>query len=103
MQDLYNSVIVNCYLFNLKYQLLHYPILACSVLTNLYFTVFCRRPDEAENMPISIDLQNIRHKREENLQLIRTNPPSPQCFSATRGPNKTTPSKASKSRLMVCN
>uniref|UniRef100_A0A2N9FM82 Uncharacterized protein n=1 Tax=Fagus sylvatica TaxID=28930 RepID=A0A2N9FM82_FAGSY len=60
-----------------------------------------KRADEAENVPISLDLNNIRHKREENLLQIRTNPPSPQCFSATRGPTKTTPSKASKSRLMA--
>ncbi|KAK7323482.1 hypothetical protein VNO77_26956 [Canavalia gladiata] len=59
-----------------------------------------KRPDEAENMPITIDLENLKHKREGNLQLIRTNPPSPQCFSAARGSNKTTLSKASKSRLM---
>lgn len=62
----------------------------------------CRRADEAENVPISLDLNNVKHKREENLLQIRTNPPSPQCFSATRGPVKTTPSKASKSRMMVC-
>ena len=62
----------------------------------------CRRADEAENVPISLDLNNVKHKREESLLQIRTNPPSPQCFSATRGPTKTTPSKASKSRMMVC-
>ncbi|XP_062174949.1 uncharacterized protein LOC133880083 [Alnus glutinosa] len=59
-----------------------------------------KRADEAENVPISLDLNSLRHKREETLLQIRTNPPSPQCFSATRGLNKTTPSKASKSRLM---
>ncbi|TKY49587.1 hypothetical protein E2542_SST27021 [Spatholobus suberectus] len=59
-----------------------------------------KRPDEAENMPITLDLENLKHKREESLQQIRTNPPSPQCFSAARGFNKTTPAKASKSRLM---
>lgn len=53
---------------------------------------------EAENMPI--DLENLKHKREGSLQQIRTNPPSPQCFSAARGFDKTTPAKASKSRLM---
>ncbi|KAK7243580.1 hypothetical protein RIF29_38385 [Crotalaria pallida] len=57
-----------------------------------------KKPVEAENMPLSLDLQNLRDKR-ENIQPIRTNPPSPQCFSANRGPNKT--SKASKSRLMA--
>ncbi|XP_014500251.1 uncharacterized protein LOC106761236 [Vigna radiata var. radiata] len=59
-----------------------------------------KRTDEAENMPVTIDLENIKHKREESLQQIRTNPPSPQCFSAARGFNKPTPSKAYKSRLM---
>ncbi|XP_027344199.1 uncharacterized protein LOC113856543 [Abrus precatorius] len=58
------------------------------------------RPEEAENMPITLDMENVKHRREESLQQIRTNPPSPQCFSATRGLNKTTPSKPSKSRLM---
>jgi len=54
-------------------------------------------------MPVSIDLENIKHKREERFQQIRTNPPSPQCFSEARGFNKPTPSKAyNKSRLMVC-
>ncbi|XP_028776963.1 uncharacterized protein LOC114733636 [Neltuma alba] len=60
-----------------------------------------KRADETENMPILLDLENVRRKKDENLLQIRTNPPSPQCFSATRDrdPNKTTPSKASKSRL----
>ncbi|CAJ2639171.1 unnamed protein product [Trifolium pratense] len=57
-----------------------------------------KRPDEAENMPITLDLENVRQKRENGLQQIRTNPPSPQCFSA--GLIKTNPSKGSKSRLM---
>ncbi|KAM3734009.1 hypothetical protein ACB098_11G180900 [Castanea mollissima] len=60
-----------------------------------------KRADEAENVPISLDLNNVKHKREESLLQIRTNPPSPQCFSATRGLTKTTPSKASKSRMMA--
>ncbi|CAL0326158.1 unnamed protein product [Lupinus luteus] len=59
-----------------------------------------KKAEEAENMPISLDLKNLQYMRDENLQPIRTNPPSPQCFSATLGPNKTTASKASKSRLM---
>ncbi|XP_015936766.1 uncharacterized protein LOC107462657 [Arachis duranensis] len=61
-----------------------------------------KRPDGSENVPISLNIENVRHKREELLQQqVRTNPPSPQCFSATRiGPNKATPSKAPKSRLM---
>ncbi|PPD97507.1 hypothetical protein GOBAR_DD05465 [Gossypium barbadense] len=60
--------------------------------------------DEAENMTpsnISLNLEDVKHKNkgEEKLLQIRTNPPSPQCFSA---PTKTTvtPSKASRSRLM---
>ncbi|KAI5410395.1 hypothetical protein KIW84_055776 [Lathyrus oleraceus] len=58
-----------------------------------------KKPDEAENMPITLDLENVRHKRENNiLQQIRTNPPSPQCFSA--GLTKPNPSKGSRSRLM---
>ncbi|XVF22963.1 hypothetical protein REPUB_Repub12eG0216200 [Reevesia pubescens] len=58
-----------------------------------------RRHDkaEAENIPVSLNLENVKHKGEERLLQIRTNPPSPQCFSA---PMKTNPSKASRSRLM---
>ncbi|GMI75761.1 hypothetical protein like AT3G52110 [Hibiscus trionum] len=55
---------------------------------------------DAENMapPLSLNLENIRPKNKEGLLQIRTNPPSPQCFSA---PTKTTtPSKAPRSRLM---
>ncbi|MED6196373.1 hypothetical protein PIB30_046844 [Stylosanthes scabra] len=61
-----------------------------------------KRPDEAENVPISLNIESIKHKREELLQQeVRTNPPSPQCFSITRsGPNRATPSKAPKSKLM---
>ncbi|XP_040991158.1 uncharacterized protein LOC121238376 isoform X3 [Juglans microcarpa x Juglans regia] len=60
-----------------------------------------KRADEAENVPISLDLDSVWCKRDETLRQIRTNPPSPQCFSATRGWNKTTASKAAKSRLMA--
>ncbi|EEF30482.1 uncharacterized protein LOC8272171 [Ricinus communis] len=57
--------------------------------------------DDAENIPAPLNLGNVKHKGEERLLQIRTNPPSPQCFSATRAPTKTTtPSKSSKSRLM---
>ncbi|XP_054814025.1 uncharacterized protein LOC129314569 isoform X2 [Prosopis cineraria] len=59
-----------------------------------------KRADETENMPIMLDLENVRRKKDENLMQIRTNPPSPQCFSAFRDTNKTTSPKASKSRLM---
>ncbi|KAF2319530.1 hypothetical protein GH714_016816 [Hevea brasiliensis] len=56
--------------------------------------------EDAENIPVPLNLENVKHKGEERLLQIRTNPPSPQCFSATRAPTKTTPSKAYKSRLM---
>ncbi|KAH7527843.1 hypothetical protein FEM48_Zijuj05G0009400 [Ziziphus jujuba var. spinosa] len=58
-----------------------------------------KKNDEAENIPISVNLEYVKRKGDEKLQ-IRTNPPSPQCFSATKGPGKTTPSKLSKSKLM---
>ncbi|XP_071740441.1 uncharacterized protein [Rutidosis leptorrhynchoides] len=44
--------------------------------------------------PIALDLKSIRHKDEKKVLQIRTNPPSPQCFSAS-GMINTTPSKAS--------
>ncbi|KAF3437896.1 hypothetical protein FNV43_RR20652 [Rhamnella rubrinervis] len=57
--------------------------------------------DNAENIPISVNLEHVKCKGEEKLLQIRTNPPSPQCFSATRVPaGKTTPSKVSKSKLV---
>lgn len=56
------------------------------------------REDDAENIPISLDLNNV--KREAKISPIRVNPPTPQGFSATRDPVKPTPSKGSKSRLM---
>ncbi|KAM2263491.1 hypothetical protein ACFXTI_039767 [Malus domestica] len=59
-----------------------------------------KRDDEAENVPIPLSLENVKRKGGESLLQIRTNPPSPQCFSATRPPSKITPSKASKSKLM---
>ncbi|KAJ8899217.1 hypothetical protein K2173_012393 [Erythroxylum novogranatense] len=64
-----------------------------------------RRVDEAENIPVSLNLATVKNKAEERLLQIRTNPPSPQCFSTTRTATKsttttTTPLKASKSRLM---
>ncbi|XP_022959717.1 uncharacterized protein LOC111460702 [Cucurbita moschata] len=54
---------------------------------------------DRENIPISLDLEKVRrHEREDTAALqIRTNPPSPQCFSMA--PNKITPSKGTKSRL----
>ncbi|KAJ4839563.1 hypothetical protein Tsubulata_002268 [Turnera subulata] len=59
-----------------------------------------KRVDDAENIPVSLNLSNIKQKGEDRVLQIRTNPPSPQCFSANREPARTTPSKASKSRLM---
>ncbi|XP_024025896.1 uncharacterized protein LOC112090256 isoform X2 [Morus notabilis] len=52
-----------------------------------------KKIEDIENIPISVNLENIKRK-EDNILQIRTNPPSPQCFSATR---KTT---SSKSKLM---
>ncbi|KAL6981686.1 hypothetical protein U1Q18_023311 [Sarracenia purpurea var. burkii] len=58
-----------------------------------------KRADEAENIPISVDVKNvIKRKAGENLMEIRTCPPSPQCFSATKGPPKAAPLKASRSK-----
>ncbi|XP_076959640.1 uncharacterized protein LOC143635777 [Bidens hawaiensis] len=56
---------------------------------------------DSENSPISLNMKNIRGKGEERvLQLqIRTNPPSPQCFSAANhGTKNATPSKAFRLR-----
>ncbi|GMH27257.1 hypothetical protein Nepgr_029100 [Nepenthes gracilis] len=62
-----------------------------------------KRADEAENIPVFLDLKNIKHEDEKSFLLIRTSPPTPQCFLATCDPAKTTaatPSKGLKSRLM---
>ncbi|CAL1371822.1 unnamed protein product [Linum trigynum] len=60
--------------------------------------------DDAENIiPVSLNLEIVKKPlqqkegEQQRLLQIRTNPPSPQCFSAG---TKTTPSRASKSRLM---
>ncbi|XP_022866770.1 uncharacterized protein LOC111386542 isoform X2 [Olea europaea var. sylvestris] len=50
-----------------------------------------KRNDDAENTPLSVDVKNIKRKEEESLLQIRTSPPTPQCFSASRGPTKATP------------
>ncbi|KAJ6302863.1 hypothetical protein OIU77_016871 [Salix suchowensis] len=56
-----------------------------------------KRDNDAENMPVPLNLANVKSKGEELLLQSRTNPPSPQCFSANRAPAKTsTPSKASR-------
>ncbi|CAH2064338.1 unnamed protein product [Thlaspi arvense] len=47
----------------------------------------CRRKkrlDDAENIPIPLKLENVKNKGHERLLQIRTNPPSPQCFSENR-------------------
>ncbi|KAM1158076.1 hypothetical protein FF1_028609 [Malus domestica] len=59
-----------------------------------------KRDDETENVPFPLSLANVKRKGGESLLQIRTNPPSPQCFSATRPSSNITPSKASKSKLM---
>ncbi|KAI3755292.1 hypothetical protein L1987_55088 [Smallanthus sonchifolius] len=53
---------------------------------------------ESENSPISLNLKTIRGKDTERVLQIRTNPPSPQCFSANHGTTKATPSKAFRLR-----
>lgn len=63
-----------------------------------------RSDDDGENTPLSLDLKDAKGSKtmEESLQApIRTYPPTPQCFSATREP-VSTPSKAHKSRFKVC-
>ncbi|XP_052211323.1 LOW QUALITY PROTEIN: uncharacterized protein LOC127814101 [Diospyros lotus] len=53
--------------------------------------------EDAENIPIiSVDLKNVKHKEGDSLLQIRTCPPSPQGFSADRGPTKAIPLKASR-------
>ncbi|XP_010557795.1 PREDICTED: uncharacterized protein LOC104826677 [Tarenaya hassleriana] len=45
-----------------------------------------KRVDDEENIiPMALDLEKVKNKGEElRLQQIKTNPPSPQCFSATK-------------------
>lgn len=62
----------------------------------------CRRV-EVENNPSPLELKIGKRKEGENLLQIRTNPPSPQCFSASRGPDKAAPLKASRSKPQVSN
>ncbi|KAL3516510.1 hypothetical protein ACH5RR_023412 [Cinchona calisaya] len=49
-----------------------------------------KRYDDAENTPVTINVKSIKRKEETLLQ-IRTCPPTPQCFSASRGPPNATP------------
>nr|GMD65269.1 uncharacterized protein LOC109181294 [Ipomoea batatas] len=50
---------------------------------------------DAENTPIRVDVKNIKPNLDESLMQIRTSPPTPQCFSATKG---TTPHNAPRSK-----
>ena len=72
------------------------------VVPELGHKMFRKVIDDAENIPVPLNFENVKSNGEERLLQIRTNPPSPQCFSASHAPVKTTPSKSSKSRLMVC-
>ncbi|KMT18839.1 hypothetical protein BVRB_2g029440 [Beta vulgaris subsp. vulgaris] len=56
------------------------------------------RPQDAENIPVSLDINNI--KGQQKISSIQMNPPTPQGFSATRDPIKGTPPKGPKSRLL---
>ncbi|KAL8209538.1 hypothetical protein R6Q57_006270 [Mikania cordata] len=47
--------------------------------------------EESVNSTVSLNTKNVRNKDEQRLLQIRTNPPSPQCFSAKQ---KATPPKA---------
>ncbi|AEE78893.1 putative protein [Arabidopsis thaliana] len=60
-----------------------------------------KRMDDAENIPVPLKLETIKNKGHERfLQQIRTNPPSPQCFSenrtATLKPLRTKPTEVLK-------
>ncbi|GJY69935.1 hypothetical protein Tco_0472917 [Tanacetum coccineum] len=46
---------------------------------------------DPKNTPTALNMKNIRSKDEERVLQIRTNPPSPQCFSANNGTTKATP------------
>ena len=66
------------------------------VLKNLGFF---RRVDDAENILTPLKLGNVKNKGHERLlQQIRTNPPSPQCFSD----NRTASLKALVTKPTVC-
>ncbi|XP_019186592.1 PREDICTED: uncharacterized protein LOC109181294 [Ipomoea nil] len=53
------------------------------------------RKADAENTPIRVDVKNIKRNLDESLMQIRTSPPTPQCFSATKG---STPHNAPRSK-----
>ncbi|KAL5719622.1 hypothetical protein ACHQM5_012377 [Ranunculus cassubicifolius] len=61
------------------------------------------RMNEKENNPILLDMKKVitQDKEQQRLLQVRTNPPSPQCFSGyrepPRKPKQTTPIKFSKS------
>ncbi|XP_042515576.1 uncharacterized protein LOC122089893 isoform X2 [Macadamia integrifolia] len=68
-----------------------------------------KRNEETENIPLTVDLKNIKRGDERLLMQVRTCPPSPQCFSSPRQPlglNKnttttTTPLKPSRPKLIT--
>ncbi|GAB4832598.1 hypothetical protein Ancab_006617 [Ancistrocladus abbreviatus] len=60
-----------------------------------------KRAHEAENIPVPLNMENVKRGDQKCLLPIRTSPPTPQCFSATRDPPRTTPSKGPKSRLLM--
>ncbi|KAJ4967373.1 hypothetical protein NE237_019222 [Protea cynaroides] len=52
-----------------------------------------KRNEETENIPIALDLKNVKCGDESLLMQVLTCPPSPQCFTSPRqalGPNKNT-------------
>ncbi|KAL2251240.1 UNVERIFIED_CONTAM: hypothetical protein Sindi_2246300, partial [Sesamum indicum] len=58
-----------------------------------------KRNDDAENTPISVDVKNIKHQ--EGAEGLLQNPDlssTPQCFSANRGPLKSTTPKPFRPR-----
>ncbi|KAM3323403.1 hypothetical protein P3S67_004554 [Capsicum chacoense] len=59
------------------------------------------RNDNAENTPILVDVKNIKRGDENVLSHIRTNPPTPQCFSASRGIAKALKSRPLETREIL--
>ena len=79
-------------------------MLCCVRIISLHKIRCSKTVADSENVPISLDMEKVWHKRDDGELQIRTNPPSPQCFSNVRAPYKIpASSKASRSRLKVCN
>ncbi|CAH9096293.1 unnamed protein product [Cuscuta europaea] len=59
-----------------------------------------QRSENAENTPITIDVKSSKRGGDDDiLSQIRTYPPTPQCFSESRGgPTKATPPRSASSR-----